>query len=93
MEVAIVQETCIRCGITFWITSQYQQQLINCHNGFCCPKGHTQYYSGKNDAEKYKEEANRLDRQLTTTSLRLSDALRSNSALRGRLTRMKKAKK
>ncbi|KKM94269.1 hypothetical protein LCGC14_1200150 [marine sediment metagenome] len=89
MIVEITEVSCYKCGISFWITLQYNAELKNCHNDFYCPNGHGQHYSAKTDTEKAKEERDRYKRWYNDekeTSERLG---RSNSALRGVITRNK----
>ena len=86
MEVDIVQETCCECNISFWMTAVHQKHLIECKNDFFCPNGHSQHYSGETDAEKLK----RTEQYLEDARSREDAANRSNSALRGVITRMKK---
>ena len=88
MEVEIKQEICCTCSVIFWITSEHQQRLKSCHNGFYCPNGHRQSYEGETDAQKVTN----LERELRYERRNSLDLTRSNSALRGVITRNKKAK-
>jgi len=85
MEIHIVQETCCQCNITFWITASHHERLIKCKNDFYCPNGHVQHYLGETDAEKLK----RTEQYLEDARSREDAANRSNSALRGVITKMK----
>ena len=89
MDVQIVEVCCCNCGISFWLTKQHDDQLLECHNTFYCPKGHAQHYTGKSNAQKAKErdEYKKLYEEERGSAQRLS---RSNSALRGVITRKKK---
>lgn len=88
MEIKIEQETCCTCSVIFWITSEHQQQLESCHNRFYCPNGHPQSYKGETDAQKVAN----LERDLRYERRNSLDLTRSNSALRGVITRNKKNK-
>lgn len=89
MEIEQAEECCCHCKITFWITKEHQKELHRCHNTFWCPNGHPQSYMGKSNAQKYKEEKERNE-QLSQGN----DAMvRSNAALRGVITKMKKKPK
>lgn len=99
MDVSIVQETCCNCGVLFWIGQGHHNDLVQCKNSFYCPNGHPQHYAGKTEAEKQKEraekaenKAHRLNCELTN-QIEISGALkRSNSSLRGVITRKKNQK-
>ena len=85
MEAKIVEETCCKCHVLFWITAKHQSQLMKCKNIFYCPNGHPQSYTGETEEIKRKRAERLLD-----NAQRSKDALmRSNSALRGVVTRMK----
>ena len=90
MVIQMVEETCYKCGITFGITQGFRDDLVKCKNTFYCPMGHPQGYAGKTEAEKQKEKAERFERWYKDERERKICAERSNSALRGVVTRMKK---
>ena len=48
-------ETCISCGVVFWMPSSLRINLKRSHNTFYCPNGHAQLYSTKSDVEKARE--------------------------------------
>ena len=88
MEVDIVQEICYRCNISFWITTSHHKQLIKSKEGFYCPNGHAQHYLGETDAKKLQ----RIERYLEDAKYYRDRAMRSNAALRGVITKMKRKK-
>jgi len=88
MEVDIVQETCYRCNISFWITASHQKLLSKSKEGFYCPNGHAQHYLGETDAKKLQ----RIERYLEDAKYDRDRAMRSNAALRGVITKMKRKK-
>jgi len=49
-------EHCCNCGMTFGIIEDFYNQRRNDHKMFYCPAGHPQYYNGKSEAEKLKEQ-------------------------------------
>lgn len=67
--IVLVSETCVSCGITFAVPESYQQNLKNSHKSFCCPNGHSQYYSGKSEAEKLRDELKRKEQELADTAI------------------------
>ena len=88
MDISIEQETCCTCNVIFWITSKHQEQLKSCHNSFYCPNGHRQSYRGETDAQKTEN----LERDLRYEKRSSTSLTRSNSALRGVITKIKKVK-
>ena len=88
MDIEIKQETCCTCNIIFWITLEHQQRLKSCHNTFYCPNGHSQSYKGETNAQKIAN----LERDLRSEKRYSLDLSRSNSALRGVITKNKKDK-
>lgn len=49
---------CANCGITFGITSSFEQRRREDHKGFYCPNGHSNVYKGESETEKLRR---RLD--------------------------------
>lgn len=89
MEVKLHEISCCECQVTFWITDAHDDRLRNCHNGFYCPNGHRQCYEGKTEAEKAKEDRDRYSRWYKDSKETSERLTRSNSALRGVITRQK----
>jgi len=86
MDVNITEITCFNCGVVFWLTSEHQKKLVRCHNAFYCPNGHSQSYAGETDRQKLK----RVEEQLASRKEYNKELERSNSALRGVITKKKK---
>jgi len=86
MEVSTYQETCCKCGIAFWITQDFHDQLVKCKNIFYCPNGHGQHYMGETDAQKLE----RYKQYLKNAEYDRDAERRSKAALKGIITRMKK---
>ena len=63
-NIQLVIEECCNCGLPFAITQEYYNILRNNHKSFYCPAGHSQYYPGKSDAEKLKEQLQQAKNQL-----------------------------
>lgn len=61
----LVVQTCIKCGMTFGVDQNYDRARRDDHNSFYCPAGHSQFYSGKSEAEKLKDELINHERSLT----------------------------
>jgi len=88
METDIKRITCCICYIPFWITNAHNNRLLSCHNDFYCPNGHCQSYTGESDRDKLK----RAEQNLEGERQYANSLARSNSALRGVITKMKKKK-
>ena len=103
----IVEISCSKCGVSFWITEKHNHELLKFKNTFYCPNGHGQVYIGESYEEKIhgleklaKEKGEKIDRfkkimeqtsgQLENEQVSNKQLARSNSALRGVITRMKK---
>lgn len=90
----LVIEECCECHTRFAMTTDLNTQRRDDHKLFYCPNGHSQYYSGKSEKERLREELEREKRRrgwseasLTATRDQLQASERSRAALRGHLTR------
>lgn len=52
LQIELVIETCLTCGIQFGLPSTLQWQRKQNHQSLFCPNGHSFYYPGESDAEK-----------------------------------------
>ena len=86
MDIQIAQQTCCNCNVSFWITKEHRQRLIDCKNTFYCPNGHPQNYKGETDRDKLK----RAEQNLAGEKAYSEGLARSNAALRGVITRKKR---
>lgn len=93
----LVAVECSQCGLAFGLTVQYKQHRRDDHGTFYCPNGHTQYFPGKSDAEKERERADRLarqverkDREIANLDEDVRSARASLRATKGQLTKTKK---
>ena len=89
MEVSIIEINCCECNVSFWVTEKHRQKLLRCQNSFYCPNGHSQHYTGKTKAEKAEEERDRYKQWYESQKKTSKNLYRSNSALRGVITRNK----
>lgn len=90
-------ETCCRCGMQFAVTSEFRQRRRDDHGDFYCPSGHGQHYTGKSDAQKERERADRLSAALDRAERRAANAEEntriervSHAATKGQLTKTRK---
>ena len=90
MIIQMVEETCCKCGISFGITQGLRNDLVRCKNTFYCPKGHPQCYCGETDAKKYERKFKIARENLDYATKQMTHLRKSNSALRGVITRTKK---
>jgi hypothetical protein len=94
----LVVEQCYKCAVLFAFPYELQQSLLKDHaREFYCPNGHSQHYIGKTEAEKERERADRLARQVEAREAdirfeqrRLENARRAHAATKGQLTKIKK---
>lgn len=63
-NIEFVTELCCACGIPFAMTADFMRRRRNDHKEFYCPNGHRQWYSGKTEAQKLREELERKQRAL-----------------------------
>lgn len=63
-NLGMVMEECCNCGTPFAITKEFHKIVRNSHEIFYCPKGHSQYYPGKSEEEKLRDEVSKLERQV-----------------------------
>ena len=78
--------TCVACGTTFAIEEFYYKALVENHNWFKCPNGHDQHFAGKTEAEKLREELNKVKREL-------ADIEHERAVRRNKLAQAREAKK
>lgn len=97
-SVEMVYETCCSCHIVFAMPASLNQKLRD-HPGtsFWCPAGHDQYYTGKSDAQKLREQLEQKEKQLSQQTIRLETLRherdhqeRCATRLRKKLERVKK---
>jgi aminoglycoside phosphotransferase family enzyme len=97
LATRFVIESCIACGIEFALPSAYKDTLVEKHGSFYCPNGHSQYYSGKTEAEQLQEKLDVEKRNVefwrkqeqTQRDCR-EKAERQRDAYKGHTTRLKK---
>src|ERR1043165_8136207 len=83
-------QQCITCGVTFALTSEFDNELRKSHQQFFCPNGHRQFYGGKSEAEIEREKANRLRQQLDQAEAHKRDLEKQISAAKGQATKLRK---
>lgn len=84
------REICCNCGIEFAMPTQYRAVLKENHKAFYCPSGHSQYYCGETEAEKFKRYYESADRRADRASNNSEYHKRQASAYKGHFTRLKK---
>lgn len=60
------------------------------HNTFYCPNGHAQYFSGKSEAEKLREELKRKEQELANKVIEKNDIWNELQKTQKKLTRLNK---
>lgn len=93
----LVIEYCCACSMAFAVPADFQRRRQADHKSYHCPAGHGQHYYGKTEAEKQRERAERLQRQLEAREAdirfeqrRLESERRAHAATKGTLTKTKK---
>lgn len=64
INFSLVCQTCITCGIVFGVPADWDNHRQQKHDSFYCPNGHSQYYSGKSEAEKLREQLEQANRAI-----------------------------
>jgi len=89
--------SCAECGMTFAMPEVTLRGLRRSHDTFYCPSGHRNYFGGKSDVEKHKEELEEVKRSLrwerdmrAGEQRRREAAERSAAARKGQITKLKK---
>ncbi|MEC4836842.1 hypothetical protein R2362_20105 [Mycobacteroides chelonae] len=90
-------EHCCNCGMAFAMPGEFERRRREDRKNFYCPAGHGQHYTGKTEAEKQRERADRLQRQVEAREAdirfeqrRLESERRAHAATKGTLTKTKK---
>lgn len=54
VNVEMAHIHCAECGILFSVTEDFQERRRKDHRAFFCPSGHSNFYRGESEEEKYK---------------------------------------
>ena len=88
---------CTRCGLVFAVVQEYLDKKREDHKNFYCPKGHSLHFPGMSKEEKLQMQLKhcQLDRDFWQDGHNIERdkrkaIKRSNSALKGAITKMKK---
>ena len=84
--------TCSECGVDFGVPDAFERARREDHRTFWCPNGHGQVFRGKTEAEKLREELERIARTLTWTEERLASVNRDRDHTEARRRAEKAAK-
>lgn len=84
------------CGIVFAVPAHWDTKRREDHSPWYCPNGHRQFYLGKSDAEKLRDELTRKQAQLDQAKAdadyqrkQRDHAERCTAAARGQVTKIK----
>lgn len=69
-DVEFATEQCCNCGMAFAVTADFQKRRRDDHKQFYCPAGHQQFYNGKTEAQKLREELERKGQMLDAANQR-----------------------
>lgn len=88
---------CCNCHMAFAMSEEFYRQRRNDHESFFCPAGHRQYYSGKSEEEKLREQLadkeRTLERERRRTKFAQDESIarfHQLNATKGVVTKMKK---
>ena len=85
--VTLYTESCCVCGITYGFPESYEKKRRVDHKTWTCPNGHTLSFCGESEQERLSRELKVSERLRESCRKSRESAERSNSALRGHLTR------
>ena len=80
---------CGGCGISFAMTEKFYSLKLKDQTFFYCPNGCRRHFIGKTKEQKLEDKVKLLRMRNTSMSDQLSASERSNSALKGVVTRKK----
>lgn len=88
--IEFITEQCCSCGMPFAMTAEFRRKkLENKGAAFYCPAGHAQHYIGKTEAQKLREQNERLQRNLEAESGRAMMIERERDNVRRQAARMR----
>lgn len=94
--VRIKTTTCCICHVLVGMSEDMYNQRLEDHQTWHCPNGHAQHFTGKSEAQKLREENERLENRVAqerswrrSAEGRTERERRSHAATRGHLTRAK----
>lgn len=95
VDVNLVTETCCACGVVFAMAEEFYDecQRAKRDKSFYCPNGHSQFYTGKSDAQIIKELKSRVEAEQDNAKFwreQEAAAQRRVNAARGQITKIKK---
>lgn len=86
IELNIKPVECASCGTIFGITEKFMANRRKDHQGFTCPMGHSNIYSGKNQEEIALEKLARERAEHDQTKAELSDASKNLNKINKRIS-------
>src|ERR1051325_4459830 len=96
VDVTLVTEDCCNCGVVFAMTTEFKAQRLRDQAWFYCPAGHAQRYTGKTEAQKLKDDLERVkaDRdswiaQAAQYAAAADEVRKAHAATKGKLTKLK----
>lgn len=86
-NVTFVVEDCCNCGTPFAMTKELRDRRLEDHKSFYCPNGHSQSYTGKTEAQKLREQLERMEIQRDHARDETRRARLAASAAKGQATK------
>lgn len=96
VSVALVTETCFRCGVVFAMAQEFRQQRVKDKQTFYCPAGHGQHYT-ENEEDRLRALLQQTEQRLNSYreyADNLADNLnaekKGHASTKGQLTKTRK---
>jgi hypothetical protein len=87
--VRLITEECINCGVLFAMSDELRDRLLQSHENFYCPSGHSMFYSAKSDIEKERDLRLHAEARAARAEDAAEIAERRRRAAKGQLTKMR----
>lgn len=81
---------CCTCGIQFHVPDTWHDARRNDHASFYCPNGHQQAFLGKSEAEKLREERDRLAQRIAQRDDEIREAEKKVATATKKIKRLQK---
>lgn len=88
-QTEFVVVTCGKCHVQYAMTKEMYQKRHNDHESFYCPNGHCRCFTADSELDKLKDNYKRLMDDYQTKNRQRGYFARSNTALRGHITRLR----
>lgn len=88
--VLLVTLNCSECHILFALQKEMNSGLQQNHTTFYCPNGHRQYYPGKTEEARLREQLSEAHANVAHYRELFATETKAHSATKGQVTRLRK---